>query len=81
MTSERPKNLNLLEQDQYELLLEEQAYPFEEQAIVLHKNNLRLGWQTEWTDAVNNSLLALQTLSPGRFKRQEREVAYVDSAQ
>lgn len=81
MASERPKNLNALEQDQYELLLEEQAYPFEEQAIVLHQNNLRLGWQTDWSDAVNSSLLALQSLSPGRFKRQEQEVAYVDSAQ
>ena len=81
MASERPGNLNALEQDQYELLLEEQAYPFEEQAIALHQNNLRLGWQTEWTAAVNSSLLALQTLSPGRFKRQEREVAYVVSAQ
>lgn len=81
IASERPKNLNALEQDQYELLLEEQAYPFEEQAIVLHQKNLRLGWQTDWTDAVNGSLLALKSLSPGRFERQEQEVAYVDSAQ
>lgn len=36
MASERPKNLNALEQDQYELLLEEQAYPFEEQPIGVH---------------------------------------------
>ncbi|MGK0460924.1 MAG: hypothetical protein ACJA0W_001777 [Candidatus Azotimanducaceae bacterium] len=81
LASERPKNLNALEQDQYQLLLEEQAYPFEEQAIALHQNNLRLGWQAEWTGAVNSSLLALQTLSPGRFRRQEQEVAYLDSAQ
>lgn len=81
LASERPKGLNALEQDQYLLLLEEQAYPFEEQAIELHQVNLALGWKTGWDDAVNQSLIALQTLSPGRFARQEREVAYVESAQ
>ncbi len=81
LASERPKGLNTLEQDQYQLLLEEQAYPFEEQAIELHQANLSLGWKVGWDDAVNQSLIALQTLAPGRFARQEREVAYVDSAQ
>jgi hypothetical protein len=77
--SEPPGNLNALEQDQYLMLLEEQAYPFEEQAISLHQRNMQLGWQVNWDDAVNDSLLALQRLSPGRFMRQETEVGYVNS--
>ena len=79
MASEPPGNLNALEQDQYVLLLEEQAYPFEEQAIMLHQRNLQLGWQASWDEAVNHSLLALQRLSPGRYMRRETEVDYVNS--
>jgi hypothetical protein len=40
---------------------------------------MQLGWQVNWDDAVNDSLLALQRLSPGRFMRQETEVDYVNS--
>ena len=37
MTSERPKKLSKLELEQYNVLLEEQADPFEEKAIELHE--------------------------------------------
>jgi hypothetical protein len=36
MASERPKSLKGEELEQYDLLLEEQATPFEEQSIKLH---------------------------------------------
>ncbi|MGB6352572.1 MAG: tetratricopeptide repeat protein, partial [Steroidobacteraceae bacterium] len=39
MSSERPKNLNKDELEQYDVLLEEQAFPFEEKAIKLHEVN------------------------------------------
>jgi hypothetical protein len=80
LSSEQPDDLNELEQDQYVMLLEEQAYPFEEQAIALHQRNLQLGWQVSWDDAINSSLLALQDLSPGRFRRDDAEVTYVQSS-
>ncbi len=41
MTSQRPRNLNAEELEQYEILLEEQAYPFEEKAIVVHETNMQ----------------------------------------
>jgi tetratricopeptide (TPR) repeat protein len=37
LTSQRPKNLSKDELEQYDVLLEEQAFPFEEQAIKLHE--------------------------------------------
>ncbi|MEK9804213.1 MAG: tetratricopeptide repeat protein, partial [Curvibacter sp.] len=37
--SERPEDLQGEEKEQYELALEEQAYPFEERAISVHKKN------------------------------------------
>ena len=39
MSSERPKNLSKDEMEQYDVLLEEQAFPFEEKAIKLHEVN------------------------------------------
>ena len=41
MSSQRPKKLNKKELEQYDLMLEEQAYPFEEKAIELHELNAR----------------------------------------
>ena len=41
MTSQRPKGLSKVELEQYNVLLEEQAFPFEEKAIELHELNAR----------------------------------------
>jgi tetratricopeptide (TPR) repeat protein len=51
MSSERPKNLSKDEVEQYNVLLEEQAFPFEEKAIKLHEVNAaraREGDYDEW---------------------------------
>lgn len=72
MTSEAPANLNDLEATQYRMLLEEEAYPFEEKAIDLHaKNHQRLaeGLFDEW---VERSLQVLADLFPGRYDREVR---------
>ena len=76
MHSDKPKGLNELEAEQYDILLEEQAYPFEEQALKLHEINLKRGWDAGWDSWVSASLEALGQLSPGRFERQEIGVGY-----
>ena len=79
MDSSRPSGLSALELEQYEILLEEQAFPFEEQAIELHEVNLHRMWKgtnDEWTD---RSLASLRVLMPGRFDKNEVQVAYVDT--
>jgi TolA-binding protein len=43
MESERPKNLDAEALEEYDILLEDQAYPFEEQAITLHETNTARG--------------------------------------
>src|SRR6202011_5699238 len=51
MSSERPRNLSKDELEQYDVLLEEQAFPFEEKAIKLHEVNTaraREGSYDEW---------------------------------
>lgn len=76
LDSERPDGLNALELSQYELLIEEQAFPFEEKAIELLEANLRRGWQSGFDPAIAASLEALERLVPGRFNRPLMEVAY-----
>ena len=81
MASERPQGLNDEETEQYDILLEEQAFPFEEQAIdILLTNTERTqdGIYDEW---VRKSFARLADLIPARFaksERSERLVAIID---
>jgi len=71
-SSERPKGLSNAEREQYDLLLEEQAYPFEEKAIEIHESNadrVRTGVYDEW---VKKSFLKLRKLRPVRYSKLER---------
>jgi outer membrane protein assembly factor BamD (BamD/ComL family) len=79
MNSDRPANLNELELEQYEILLEEQAFPFEEQAIGLHEINMRRSWEGVYDEWVKRSFAELGRLMPARFDKQEVEIAYVDA--
>lgn len=69
MSSSVPDELNALEQAQYQMLLEEEAYPFEEQAIELHARNHRLLAEDGYNEWVAKSLQALAELFPGRYDR------------
>jgi len=79
LASDRPAELSELELAQYEILLEEQAFPFEEQAIELHEINMRRSWQGVYDDWVKKSFSELSRLMPARFDKQEVEIAYVDA--
>lgn len=78
MDSQRPGNLDELEMEQYEILLEEQAYPFEEKAIALHEGNVKRAYQGIYDDGVKDSFAALTNLLPVRYKKYERTVDLVD---
>jgi len=79
MESERPGNLNELELEQYNLVLEEQAYPFEEKAIDVHEKNIELlsiGIYNKWID---RSIEKLALLMPARYAKSEQENTFVKS--
>ena len=79
MESERPDNLSDLELEQYNLVLEEQAYPFEEKAIAVHEKNIELltiGIYNKWVD---KSIAKLAVLMPARYAKAEQENSFVDS--
>jgi cellulose synthase operon protein C len=72
LTSDRPKNLTPDALEQYGLLLEEQAFPFEEKAIELHELNAsRLTSAGVYDESVRGSLSALASLKPARFGKTE----------
>lgn len=77
LASERPAKLGGDALDQYKLLLEEQADPFEEKAIQAHLVNLQRVRQGLWNDWVRRSASALAELAPARYGKQElREDRY-----
>jgi tetratricopeptide (TPR) repeat protein len=76
MNSPRPRGLSATELEQYELLLEEQAIPFEELAMEIHQNNLQQSWNGNYNPWVEKSFAAMAKLSPVRFDKQEMQVSY-----
>lgn len=78
MASERPKGLSELELEQYGILLEEQALPFEDKALELYIANAGLAKQNIYDDFVRQSFEALARLSPGRYNKREQSEPYVD---
>jgi tetratricopeptide (TPR) repeat protein len=72
LASERPRGLSGEELEQYDLLLEEQAWPFEEKAISVHHSNAKRAASGTWDAWVRRSFDALATLNPARYRRSER---------
>ncbi|WP_026180443.1 tetratricopeptide repeat protein [Hahella ganghwensis] len=78
MDAPRPKGLSALEMQQYEIILEEQAIPFEELAIEVHQGNIQRSWDGYLNSWVEKSFAAMAKLSPARYNKQEIQVAYGD---
>jgi tetratricopeptide (TPR) repeat protein len=71
LASERPAGLSAEELEQYDLLLEEQAYPFEEKAIGIHERNARRAREGIYDQSVRDSYAALAEMKPARYGRNE----------
>lgn len=71
LASERPKELKGEALEQYDVLLEEQAFPFEEKSIEIHESNAKRigdGLYDEW---VRRSFEVLAKLQPARYGKAE----------
>ncbi len=79
MKSQRPKGLSADALEQYDILLEEQAFPFEEKAIDIHQANLKNMHQGIYDDWVKKSLKQLQKLQPVRYAKTEKIDSHVSS--
>ncbi len=81
LDSERPKGMSAEALEQYELVLEEQAYPLEEKSIEFYEANVKRvnsGIYDEW---IKKSFGALATMLPARYGKVERPDAVADGLQ
>ena len=76
MTSERPSSLDELQLEQYDILLEEQAYPFEEKSITVHEINISRAKDGVYDNWVKESYRILSTIVPARYLRGEKSIGY-----
>lgn len=79
MTSERPKDLDKDAREEYDVLLEEQAFPFEEKAIELHETNSKRTSEGIYDEWVQKSFDVLAKLKPARYAKTEVGEDYVPS--
>jgi len=79
LASERPRKLSKAEREQYDVLLEEQAFPFEEKAIELHETNARRAADGVYDKWVKESFTALGVLRPVRYAKTERSEGVIDA--
>jgi len=80
MASERPKKLSKEELEEYDSLLEEQAFPIEEQAIGLHELNAVRTLDGIYDDSVKKSFAVLAEMKPARYGKSELSVASIANA-
>ena len=75
--SERPADLKPEQLEEFEMDLDETAFPFEEKAINVHEKNMELlhaGVFNEWTE---KSLNRLTELMPGRYAKHETSSGFL----
>jgi len=79
LDSERPDGLSETEKVDYEMVIEEEAYPFEERAISVHEENFELLSVGVYNPWVQKSLDKLAVLMPGRYAKNEISGGFVGS--
>ncbi|HJV66962.1 MAG TPA: tetratricopeptide repeat protein [Geomonas sp.] len=77
--SERPTDLSAEELQEFELAIEEQAYPFEEKAIQIHEKNLDLIGKGIYNPWIDKSLGRLAKFVPARYDKPEMPAELVAS--
>ena len=77
LKSERPE-LDELALEEYEILLEELAYPFEEKALEIHLSNAQRSWQNVYDQWIEKSFSILAEIAPALYNKQERTHDVID---
>lgn len=78
LESERPRHLKDEELSQYQILLEDQAFPFEEKAIEFHETNLTHVREDIYDEWVQKSHAQLKKLFPVRYNREAQLDMYIN---
>lgn len=81
LKSDRPEKLTDEQLDQYEILLEDQAFPFEDKAIEFFEINLSRINEGLYNDWIDKSFVELINLYPARYNRKPKQDDYVAEMQ
>jgi len=81
LNSERPKGINDEQLEQYNILIEDQAFPFEDKAIEFNEINLSRIKNGVFDDWVSKSLTQLKLLFPVKYDRKSKIDGYIDVVQ
>lgn len=81
MESERPKELGRDELEEYNIMLEEQAFPFEEKAIAIFESNTKRISNGVYDGWVKKSYGKLKELLPVRYSKTEKGALIVEALQ
>ena len=79
LDSDRPSKLNAEELDQYEILLEDQAFPFEDKSIEFFEINLSRISEGFYNNWIEQSFVRLRKLFPVRYDRQPKIDVFVSA--
>jgi tetratricopeptide (TPR) repeat protein len=79
LASERPQDLDADALEQYNVLLEEQAFPFEEKAIEIHEINAKRAASGIYNEWVRKSFAGLSKLMPVRYSKEEKGELYINA--
>lgn len=64
--------------EEYEILLEDQALPFEDKAIAIFQTNAERTRDGVWDEWIQKTYESLRKLSPGRYSKTELVEESVD---
>ncbi|MFK5950134.1 MAG: hypothetical protein QM500_15325, partial [Methylococcales bacterium] len=78
LESDRPTKLNAEELDQYEILLEDQAFPFEDKSIEFFEINLSRVKDGHYNKWIQKSHEQLTGLFPTRYNRKPKTDSYIN---
>ena len=79
LASERPDSLSDLQLEQYNILLEEQAYPFEEQAMDIYMINIEKVAQGHYDKWIQQTFEVMAQMNPTEFKRDLKVTPYAET--
>ncbi len=77
LKSQRPKGLSELQLEEYEALLEDRVFPFEDKAIAALEANIRQAHKGIWDAWVDKTLTELKILMPARYNKPEEVEDFV----
>ncbi|WP_455375951.1 tetratricopeptide repeat protein [Kaarinaea lacus] len=77
MESEKPEGLSEVELEEFTLMVEEQAFPFEEKAIQVHEKNMELLANGIYSNWIDRSIEKLARLLPARYNKPEESTDHI----